>query len=41
LAEIEIPKALNKRYVEINGKAKGVYSVEGEIKAWLKKELDS
>jgi hypothetical protein len=41
LAEIEIPEALNKRYVEINGKAKGVYSVEGEIKAWLKKELDS
>jgi hypothetical protein len=41
LAEIEIPEVLKKRYVEINGKARGVYSIEGEIKAWLKKELDS
>ena len=41
LAEIEIPEVLKKRYVEINGKAKGVYSIEGEIKVWLKKELDS
>jgi len=32
---------LKKRYVEINGNARGVYSIEGEIKVWLKKELDS
>ena len=41
LAKIEIPEGLKKRYVKIYGKARGVYSVEGEIKAWLKKELDS
>ncbi len=41
LAEIEIPEMLKKRYVEHNGEAKGVYSIEGEIKTWLKKELDS
>ena len=41
LAEIEIPEVLKKRYIEINGKARGVYSIEGEIKDWLKKELDS
>lgn len=41
LAEIEIPEILKKRYIEHNGKAKGVYSIEGEIKKWLKKELDA
>jgi hypothetical protein len=41
LAEIEIPEMLKKRYVEINGNTRGVYSIEGEIKVWLKKELDS
>jgi hypothetical protein len=41
LAEIEIPEVLKKRFFEINGKARGVYSIEGEIKEWLKKELDS
>ena len=41
LAEIEIPEKLRKRYIEHNGTAKGVFSIEGEIKAWLKKELDA
>lgn len=40
LAEIEIPEILRNRYIEHNGNAKGVYSIEGEIKEWLKKELD-
>jgi hypothetical protein len=41
LAEIDIPEVLKRRYIEYNGKTKGVYSIDGEIKAWLKKELDS
>lgn len=40
LAEIEIPEILRNRYIEQNGNAKGVYSIDGEIKEWLKKELD-
>lgn len=41
LAEIEIPDKLKKQYVAENGKLKGVYSIEGDVKAWLKKELNS
>mgnify|MGYP000017429761 CR=1 FL=1 len=41
LAEIETTEVLTKRYVEINGKAKGDYYNEGEIKAVHKKELDT
>lgn len=40
LAEIEIPEILRNRYIEQNGNAKGVYSIDGEIKEWLKKELE-
>jgi hypothetical protein len=41
LAEIEIPEILQKRYIKKNGKAKGVYSIDGDIKVWLKNELNS
>lgn len=40
LAEIEIPEKLKNRYIEHNGNARGLYCIEGEIKEWLKKELD-
>lgn len=40
LAKINIPDALRKRYIETNGNIKGVYSVEGEIRDWLREELN-
>jgi hypothetical protein len=40
LAEIRIPERLKKQYIKKNGEAKGVYSIEGDIKAWLKNELN-
>jgi hypothetical protein len=40
LAEIEIPEPLKKQYIKKNGKAKGVYSIEGDIKVWLRNELN-
>ena len=40
LAEIKIPEMLKKQYIQKNGEAKGVYSIDGEIKAWLKNELN-
>jgi len=39
LAKIQLPSALIHRYRSENGSLKGVYAVEGEIKAWLKKSL--
>ncbi len=39
LAEIELPKNLQKRFLDSVGHLKGVYSIEGDVKKWLKKEL--
>lgn len=39
LAKINIPDELADRYFKANGKAKGVYSVDGEVRDWLKSEL--
>lgn len=41
LAKIVIPEALKERYLEANGSLKGVYPVDGEIKTWLKGQLDN
>jgi len=40
LAEIEMPAGLKQRYLRDNGAHKGVYAIEGEVKNWLKTELD-
>jgi len=40
LAKIEMPEDLKKQFYEKNGHLKGVYSIEGEIKDWLKKQLN-
>jgi hypothetical protein len=40
LAKIEMPEDLKKRFLKKNGDLKGVYSIEGEIKDWLKKQLN-
>ena len=39
LAKIKIPKGLKRRFLESIGHNKGVYSIEGEVKDWLKKKL--
>ena len=39
LAKIEMPRDLQERFLEAIGHNKGVYSIEGEVKKWLKKEL--
>ncbi len=39
LAEVEMPKHLQDAFLESIGHNKGVYSINGDIKAWLKKEL--
>lgn len=39
LAEITIPDALKDKFVKENGRLKGIYSIEGEIKSWLKEKL--
>ena len=41
LAEIDMPKDLGDRYLQSIGHTKGVYSIEGEVKAWIQKQLDS
>ena len=40
LAEIDMPKDLSDRYLHSIGYTKGVYSIEGEVKAWIQKQLD-
>jgi len=40
LARIEMPDDLKARFLEVNGNLKGVYAIEGEIKEWLKKQLN-
>ena len=39
LAEIDLPDGLKKRFLASAGNSKGVYSIEGEIKAWLQKQI--
>jgi len=39
LAEIKVPEALRKRFLNDIGNNKGVYPVEGRIKDWLKEQL--
>ena len=39
LATIKMPEGLKNRFLESVGHNKGVYSIEGEVKDWLKKKL--
>ena len=41
LAEFEIPEDLKDRFQEINSFDKGVYAIEGELRDWLREELDA
>ena len=41
LAKIRMPEDMKKRYVAENGTLKGVFAVSGEVKKWLKSELDA
>ena len=40
LATIRMPKDMKKRYVSENGRLKGVFAVSGEVKKWLRTELN-
>ena len=40
LAKIDMPQNLKKRFIEVNGQYKGVYAIEGDVKKWLKEQLD-
>ena len=39
LAEIDLPDNMKERFLESIGYNKGVYSIEGEVKNWLQKQL--
>ena len=39
LAKIRLPGELKKRFLESIGRHKGVYSIEGDVKTWLQREL--
>ena len=39
LAKIELPQYVMSQFLEENGHHKGVFAIEGKVKAWLKKEL--
>ena len=39
LAEINMPKDICDRFLESVGHNNGVYAVEGEVRAWIKKQL--
>jgi hypothetical protein len=41
LAEIRMPQNLKDAYMKENGSLKGVYAVEGDVRDWLKQELDA
>ena len=41
LAKIDMPPALGERFLESIGRNRGVYSIGGEVKDWLKAELIS
>ncbi|ACN17137.1 conserved hypothetical protein [Desulforapulum autotrophicum HRM2] len=39
LASFRLPQGLEEQVIRSEGKHKGVYAVEGEVREWLKKEL--
>lgn len=39
LARINLPPKLENQFFENNGRAKGVFSIEGEVKNWLQSQL--
>lgn len=39
LSAFRMPEKLENEFIELNGKHKGVFAVEGEVRDWLKKEL--
>lgn len=41
LGHFSLPKRLETNFLQGIGKYKGVYAVEGEVRDWLKKELDA
>jgi hypothetical protein len=41
LAKIDLPAHLKKQYLKANGPHKGVYALDGEVKNWLKRELNA
>ena len=41
LARISLPTKLRNRFLDSIGHNKGVYALDGEIKTWLKSELES
>ncbi|MCG6909223.1 MAG: hypothetical protein LJE94_03755 [Deltaproteobacteria bacterium] len=41
LAEFRMPRRLREAYLKKNGNLKGVYAVEGEVRDWLKQELEA
>ncbi len=40
LGTFKMPEKLEKEFMQGMGKFKGVYAVEGEVRDWLKKELE-
>ena len=41
LAEFRMPKELEKKYYNENGRLKGVWAVSGDVKRWLQEELNT
>ena len=41
LARIDMPQDLNERFLESIGHNRGVYSIEGDVKQWLREELNA
>ena len=41
LAKIRMPKDMEKRFLLSQGRSKGVWPLEGEVKSWLKKRLNA
>jgi len=41
LAEIKMPGDLKKRFLHSQGRHKGVWALEGEVKSWLKETLNA
>ena len=40
LAKINMPPDLKRRFLNYQGRHKGVWALEGEVKSWLKNKLD-
>ena len=40
LANFRLPENLEQKVIKAEGRHQGVYAVEGEVRDWLKKELD-